>query len=171
MASDPIMCAVCGAHNAAENARCTSCGARLESLFDTAGRNQAKGFSAVWALVALGIDAALAVLALVLLPLVISAYDPQGLPGVMILIGIAFVGALVTAYLSPERTYFEPAIGAAFTVVPALWYLVSITDVREISELALVAGGILAVMVTVLGANVGEKLQGPVRAKSRHSRA
>ena len=50
-----------------------------------------------------------------------------------------------------------------FVVVPALAVLVRMTDVRELSELAVMAGGILAVMITVLGANLGEKLQGPER--------
>jgi hypothetical protein len=172
MASDPIMCAVCGAHNDAASLRCTSCGARLEAVFDVPGWNQARGFAPLWALVAFGIDASLAAIALVALPPVIAAYDPQGLPGVMILIGISFFGALVTSALSGERrTYFEPALGAALSVGPALWYLVRISDVRELSEIALVAGGTLAVMVTVLGANVGEKLRGSAPGTHRSSRA
>jgi hypothetical protein len=171
MASDSIMCAVCGAHNDAAGARCTSCGARLEALFDVPGWNQARGFSPLWALVAFGIDASLAAIAFLALPPVVATYDPQGLPGVMILIGITFLGALLTSVLSPGRTYFEPAVGAALCVGPALWYLVRISDVRELSEIALVAGGALAVMVTVLGANVGEKLRGSPPEKHRRSRA
>ncbi|NLY93569.1 MAG: hypothetical protein GXY23_06025 [Myxococcales bacterium] len=164
MASETLPCAVCGASNPASQARCTACGARLESLDDVrAASAQATGFALRWALVAFGIDAVLVAVLLVALPLVVPAYDPQGLPGVMILIAVTFVGALVTALLSPERTYFEPGLGAALVVAPAMWHLVRITDVRELSDMAVLAGGILAVMVTVLGATVGEKLQGDAR--------
>ena len=166
MASSTIMCAVCGAQNDAVSKRCNSCGATLEPLFEASTRREARGFSGRWALIAFAFDAALAAIALALLPLALPAYDPQGLPGVMILIVIAFLGAVVTAFLSPGRTYFEPGVGAAFMVGPALWYLVQITDVRELSELSVIAGGILAVITTVLGANVGEKLQSILPSRS-----
>lgn len=166
MAAPTLSCANCGAENERTIERCEACGARLD-LFLEGDDSQVQGFQLRYGFAAFAIMAALSAIAFYALPMFIPTYDPQGLPGLMLFILIAFIGSAITARLSPSRTYFEPAVGAALATPFALYYLVSITDVKDFSEISLVASGCLAVMVTVLGAVLGEKLQGPVRKKAK----
>lgn len=166
MAAPTLTCANCGAENERTLERCEACGARLD-LFLEGEDSQVQSFQLRYSFIAFAIMAALSVIAFYALPLFVPNYDPQGLPGLMLFILIAFVGSVVTARISPARTYFEPAVGAALTTPFVLYYLVRITDVKDFSEISLIASGCLAVMVTVLGAIFGEKLQGPVRKKAK----
>jgi len=166
MAAPTLSCANCGADNERTLERCDACGARLD-LFLEGEDSQIQTFQLRYSFVAFAIMAVLAAIVLYALPMFIPAYDPQGLPGLMLFILIAFIGSVVTARISPARTYFEPAVGAALATPFTLYYLVAITDVKDFSEISLIASGCLAVMVTVLGAIFGEKLQGPVRKKAK----
>jgi len=167
MAPTEIVCPVCGFKNAANAARCTSCGARVETLGPAdltdeelhAKRHQQEGFEWKWALVAFGIYMTLQGLILVALPFVITTYDPQGLPGLLISGAVWFVGGIVVGFVSPGKTFIEPAVGALLAVVPTVVWLNHIADVHQLSLLAYIIGGLLGVMITLFGAFVGEKLQ------------
>src|SRR5690554_1390322 len=169
MAAPTLTCANCGAENKRTLERCEACGAKLD-LFLESDDTQVQSFQLRYGLIAFGIIAVLSAIAFYLLPMFVPVYDPQGLPGLMLFIVIAFVGSAITARFSPMRTYFEPAVGAALSAPFVLYYLVSMTDVKHFSEISLIASGCLAVMVTVLGAIFGEKLQGPVQKKPAHKR-
>ncbi|MCA9616817.1 MAG: zinc ribbon domain-containing protein [Sandaracinus sp.] len=167
MASNEIVCTVCGAKNEPNAARCTSCGARIDPLDSREysaeeahqRRYQQDSFSWMWCGVSIAIFLVLQAVALGLLPMVISSYDPQGLPGLLISAGVWFVGGLVVARLSPGKTFLEPAVAAGVAVVPTLLYLNWIADVYKLSLLANIVGGLIGVMVTLLGSFIGEKLQ------------
>lgn len=172
--ADEIMCPVCGAKNPASAARCNSCGARIEALTadlteeeERARASQQDTFEWKWVFISLFIYLVLQGLVLAALPLVISAYDPQGLPGLLISAALWFVGGIVVGFVSPGKTFVEPAVGALFAVVPTVAYLYSIADVRQLSMPAYLVGGLLGVMITMLGAFIGEKLQGGSRRPRR----
>jgi hypothetical protein len=89
----------------------------------------------------------------------IKNYGPQGLPGLLIAAILWFLGGLVIGMLSPGKTFVEPAIGALLAVVPTLSWLAHIADYAQLSTLAYIVGGMIGVMVTLLGAFLGERLQ------------
>ena len=163
---DTTSCGVCGTANAAHSTRCTSCGAMLQesaawgsSGGAAAGPYQQRGFEWKWVLATFGLDLILGTIALVALPKVIAVYDPQGFWGLVILAVLWFLGAAIIGLLSPGRTYLEPPVGGLLAALPMLVYLASIADVFALPSMAHVAGGLFAVVTTLLGAFVGERFQ------------
>ncbi len=160
-------CTVCGAKNDPKNQRCSSCGATLDRFEareltaeeQHARRYQQDGFDWKWVGVSFVVYALLLGIVLVALPMAIDAFDPQGSQGLIILTALLFVGGAIVARLSPGKTFIEPTVGAVIAVIPALWWLNHIADVFPLSPLALVFGGIIGVMVTLLGGFLGERLQ------------
>lgn len=176
MASDEIVCTICGANNQAAAERCISCGARLDALGarelteeeELHRRHQQESFEWKWVFIAFGVYMVLQAIVLVGLQYVIPTYDPQGLPGLLISAGVWFVGGMLVGVASPGKTFVEPAVGALLAVPPTVWYLSLIADVYQLSSLAYVVGGLLGVMMTLFGAFLGEKLQGePSGQKSK----
>ncbi len=167
MADKEIICSICGAANDPSAKRCTSCGAKLDVLErgeltaeeEHARRYQQESFEWKWVAISFAIYATLQAIALVLLPMVIDTYDPQGLPGLLISAGVWFVGGAAVGFISPGKTFIEPAVGALLAVVPTLLWLNHIADVHQLSLLANIVGGMIGVMVTLLGGFLGEKLQ------------
>lgn len=166
MADKEIICTICGAPNDPKAVRCTACGAKIDILEREltaeeahARRYQQESFEWKWVAISFAVYALLQAIALVLLPMVISSYDPQGLPGLLISAAVWFVGGALVGFISPGKTFLEPAVGALLAVVPTLLWLNHIADVYQLSLMANVVGGLLGVMVTLLGGFLGEKLQ------------
>ncbi len=181
-AKDQVTCHVCGFKNASDAERCVSCGAKLEELSgaytaedEAARRNQQEGFAPKWAAAAFGVHLALQAIALVALPAVIDAYDPQGFAALMISVGVWFVGGVITGVVSPGKTFIEPAVGALLAVGPTVGWIIWVTpSARE--ELgggfqlpigAYIVGGLLGGMISLFGAFVGEKIQDATRGDRR----
>lgn len=166
-AASEVVCPMCGFKNPANAARCASCGARVEELGTGdlsdeelhAKRHQQEGFEWKWVGVSFGIYIALQAITLMVLPLVISQYDPQGAPGLLISAGVWFVGGIVVGFVSPGKTFLEPAVGAMIAAVPTVAYLMYISEVHKVSLLAGIIAGLLGVMITLFGAFLGEKMQ------------
>lgn len=166
-AAQEIICPICGAKNKPDVERCASCGARLdrqsllaataEELY--ADRYQQHTFAWKWVFTSFGIYMGLQVVVLMLLPLVISSYDPQGPPGLWISAALWFVGGTIVGYISPGKTFFEPVVGALLAVGPTILYLIQISDVLTISLLNAIVSAALGVMITLFGAFIGEYLQ------------
>lgn len=167
MAAAETNCPMCGFQNASNVGRCVSCGAKLEALGsrelteeeERATRHQQQSFEWKWAFIAFAIYLTFQAIILVALRFVISTYDPQGLPGLLLSAGVWFVGGIVVGAISPGKTFVEPAVGALLAVVPTIAYLMWIADVYQLSVLAYVIGGLLGVMATLFGAFLGEKIQ------------
>ncbi len=165
--SDVISCTICGAKNETTVSRCTACGAKLDPLSTReltaeekhAQRYQQNTFLWKWVAASFVVYLILQGIFLAGLPMVIDAYDPQGLAALMISAGCWFVGGIIVGWLSPGKTFFEPSVGALLAVVPTLMYIDMRSDVHTISLLGQVVGGMLGVMITLLGAFVGEKIQ------------
>ena len=63
-------------------------------------------------------------------------------------------------FISPGKTFLEPAVGAALACVPTITYLRAITpEGFEASMLAYVVAGVLGIMVSLFGAFIGERIQ------------
>jgi hypothetical protein len=167
MATDRVICTMCGAPNDPGAERCLSCGARLDALGaremtqeeELEQRHQQETFEWKWVFVAFGVYMVLQAIVLVGLPQVIPTYDPQGLAGLVISAAVWFAGGILVGVMSPGKTFVEPAVGALLAVPPTILYLSHIADVYQLSELAYIVGGLLGVMMTLFGAFLGEKLQ------------
>jgi hypothetical protein len=166
-ARDDITCPMCGFKNASDTERCTSCGAKVEAYTaaytaeeEHARRYQQEEFEWRWALLAAGVFIVLQGIVLGALPRLISAYDPQGLPGLILSVPIAFVGGVAVGLISPGKTFVEPAVGAMIAVIPTL-ALVSMNTPEgfEPTMLAYVVVAVLSVMIALFGAFLGERLQ------------
>ncbi len=175
MAAQEIVCPVCGFKNPSTAERCASCGARVEALGNAdlteeeeyARRHQQDTFEWKWAFIAFAVYLSLQAVFLVGLYLVIPTYDPQGLPGLMISAAVWFFGGIIVGFISPGKTFIEPAVGALLAVVPTVGWLMYIEDVAQLSLLAYIIGGLLGVMVTLFGAFIGEKLQMVTRGHAK----
>lgn len=178
MAAEEIICGICGASNREGDDRCSSCGAKIiqlaQELSDEelyARRHQQDTFEWRWVFVSFVVFLILGAFALAVLPLVIGAYDPQGFPGIVIVIGLWFVGAAAINFASTKKAFLEPPVGGLLATFPTMLYLSSIADVYQLSMVAYVFGGMMAVMMALMGAFVGFKLKGDgSQAPPRHAR-
>lgn len=172
---DPIICHVCGFKNEPGTARCVSCGARLEAVQveytaeeEAARANQQEGFSILWVIVAFVVYVTLQGVIIGLLPLAIPTYDPQGFAGLAISVAVWFVGGIAVGFISPGKTFLEPAVGALVAAVPTIVYLKwSTPDGFEPSLIAYLVGGAMGVMISLFGAFVGEQLQRVTRGHKK----
>ena len=172
MAAEEIECHVCGADSPKGSERCRSCGARLAEVAAElseaelyARRNQPDEFELRWLLVSFVLFIVTAALALGLLPLVLPSYDPQGFPGIVITIVLWFVGAAVVNYVSPGKNFLEPPTAGLLAAIPTMFFLSSIADVYKLSTGAYVLGALMATMMALMGAFVGNLLKGDRPAK------
>jgi hypothetical protein len=177
---DLIVCHVCGFKNAADAARCVSCGAKLEAVSgdysveeEAARKNQQSGFAVKWLAVSCVIYFVFQSIALGILPAVLPSYDPfQAIWGILISSLTWFLGGIVAGYVSPGRTFLEPAVAAVIALIPTVAYLMWRTpgepgDGFEPSIMAYTVGGLIGVMVSLFGAFIGEKLQSVTRGHAR----
>lgn len=177
---DQIVCHVCGFKNNATDPRCVSCGAKLEELSgsysaeeEARKRDQQKGFAVKWAVASFVIYCVLQALMLVLLPMAIDAYDPQGFSALMVSVGVWAFGGILVGFISPGKTFIEPAVGALFAVIPTIWWVATRTPSGpedlgggfDLPMAAYVIGGLLGGMVSLFGAFLGERLQDMTRGK------
>ncbi len=166
--AETVTCPMCGFENQGGATRCVSCGAKIEA-FGTgeyteeealARRFEQEDFEWKWAGIACGVYVGLQMLVLVIFPLIISAFDPQGLAGLGISVIIWFVGGIVMGFISPGKTFLEPAVGAALAAIPTIAYQRAITpEGFEPSMLAYVVAGVLGIMISLFGAFIGERIQ------------
>lgn len=166
--ADTVTCPMCGFENQAAAKRCVSCGAKIEAFGAgdyteeeaLARRFEQEDFEWKWAGVACAIYLGLQTVALVILPLVISAFDPQGFAGLAISVGIWFVGGMVVGAVSPGKTFLEPAVGAALSALPTIAYQRFITpEGFDLPMLEYIVAGLLGIMISLFGAFIGERIQ------------
>ncbi len=166
MAEAALICSVCGFRNKPNDARCNSCGAKLlpEMLVeqDDSGKSRGgafAGFRWKWGFIALCLYLGLAGLVLILLPAVISSFDPQGLPGLAIAAASLLVGGLIVGRVSPRHVLMEPTAAAIVAIIPMVFYIGSISDHGQMSQLAYIVMIIMCVLLAFMGAFIGDRLQ------------
>lgn len=171
-----ITCPMCGFKNPESIERCRSCGAKVEELSTTYSdeeasdrRYQQDSFEWKWAIRSAVAFLVAQVIILVGLPFVISSFDPQGLAGLLISVGIFLVGGIGVGLVSPGKTFIEPAVGALIAVIPTASYLALTTpEGFQPTLLAYIVAGSLGVMLALFGAFLGEKLSSGSPSK-RHA--
>ncbi|QQR90745.1 MAG: zinc finger Ran-binding domain-containing family 2 protein [Myxococcales bacterium] len=164
---EPITCPMCGFSNEAGSQRCVSCGAKL--MMTTAEyasdegehrRYQQDGFDWRWVAGSAIAFLVVEILVLVVLPILITPFDPMGITGLVVAVGIWFVGGIIVGVVSPGKTFMEPAVGALVVLGPTIIYQMLITpEGFDSSLLAYLVVGLLGAMWTLFGAFFGEKLQ------------
>jgi len=166
--ADTVTCPMCGFENQAGATRCVSCGAKIEAFGAgeytedeaIARRFEQEDFEWKWAGIACGVYLAMQAVFLIILPLLISSFDPQGLPGLGISVVIWFFGGMVMGVISPGKTFLEPAVGAAIAALPTIAYQRAITpEGFQPSMLAYIVTGLLGIMISLFGAFIGERIQ------------
>jgi hypothetical protein len=163
-----ITCPMCGFKNPESIERCRSCGAKVEELSSSYSeeeayerRYQQDSFEWKWAVRSALAFLAAQVVILVGLPFVVRTFDPQGLAGLLISVGIFLVGGIGVGLVSPGKTFIEPAVGALIAVIPTASYLAMTTpEGFQPTLLAYVVAGSLGVMFALFGAFLGEKISG-----------
>jgi uncharacterized membrane protein YhdT len=168
-----ILCPMCGGKNPADVERCRSCGAKVEALNsaysseeEEARRYQQDHFEWRWAVRAAVVYLIAQTVILVGLPFVIPTFDPQGLPGLLISVVVWFFGGIVVGFVSPGKTFIEPAVGAMIAVIPTVTYLaVTTPEGFQPTLLAYIVTALLGVMISLFGAFLGEKFQMSTRPR------
>jgi hypothetical protein len=75
-------------------------------------------------------------------------------------VAVWFVGGIAVGFISPGKTFLEPAVGALVAAIPTIVYLKwSTPDGFEPSLIAYLVGGAMGVMISLFGAFLGEQLQ------------
>src|SRR5205823_2079156 len=125
-----IVCPACGHKNSPvpENGRCVACGALMEPVKSVRGeepkrRYQQDGFSPLWCVIALVVQAVLTAAIVVGLPMVIASVDFEGYYGMIVAIPVWFIGGLLLGMISPGKTFVEPVVASFLVAIPATFYL------------------------------------------------
>ena len=173
MAAEEIECHVCGAGNPKDSERCRSCGARLSELASElteeelyARRHQPDGFELRWVFISFGlflVDGGARLGA----P---AAADPVVRPAGLCRHRhhhhplVSRRGAI--NYVSPGKNFLEPPVGGLLAAIPTMIFLSSIADVYQLSTGAYVLGTLMATMMALMGAFVGNLLRGDHESRS-----
>lgn len=173
--ADKVTCPMCGFENQAGANRCVSCGAKIEALGageytaeeELARRYEQETFEWKWVGIACGGYVAMAAIALAGLPAVISNFDPMGLPGLGLCVVIWFCGGILMGFLSPGKTFIEPAVGSALATIPTIAYQMAVTPEGFDPPLfTYIVFGVIGVMMALFGAFLGERIQMGSEAKA-----
>jgi hypothetical protein len=163
-----VTCPSCGHKNSPvpANGRCVSCGASMEALkpsrnaeLERQRRYQQEGFSIVWMLIALLVQAVLTAALVVGLPMVVSALDFEGSNGMIISIPVWFIGGLLLGMISPGKTFIEPVVAAFLVAIPTVFYLARSQTVRVMPLFMYIILAAIGVMFTLIGSYIGERIQ------------
>jgi hypothetical protein len=163
-----MTCPSCGAKNSPvpSNGRCVSCGASMEVLkpmrsaeAERARRYQQEGFSVVWMLIALLVQAVLTAALVIGLPMVVSALDFEGSNGMAVAVPVWFIGGMLLGMISPGKTFIEPVVASFLVAIPTVFYLARGQTVRTMPLFMYVIMALIGVLFTLIGAYIGERIQ------------
>lgn len=172
MSAEPVACVSCGALNPSNLERCNDCGAVLDKLTPLTVQRRADGedvpaFSPKWLGATAGGVLLVAGFFVVLLPFVLTMYDPQGFPGVAIVILASLLVGLGCGLRVPYRVYLECAAGATIAACVLVSYVASVSDVRALDTGRYVVAVLLSGLSGGLGAFLGEHAAARTRAPVR----
>jgi len=146
--------------------RCPSCGATIDELKpihstarDRERRYQQEGFSLMWGAVSILVQAVLTGAVIFALPRAIALFDFEGYYGMTLTIPVWCLGGLLVGLISPGKTFVEPVVAAILVAIPTVLYLYSNQTVRTMPWFMYVLMAAAAVMFTLVGAYLGERIQ------------
>jgi len=169
-----VNCPACGAKNPRSARRCGSCGATTTELKpihvdprERERRYQQEGFSILWALIALLVQAVLTIAIIIALPKAVASLDFEGYHGMSLSIPLWFLGGMLVGLISPGKTFVEPVVAALIVAFPTVFYLYNgvfgLFDygqtVRTMPWFMYVIMALIGVMFTLVGSYVGERVQ------------
>ena len=163
-----MTCPSCGAKNSPvpANGRCVSCGATMEAIkptrspeADRARRYQQDGFSVVWLLIALLVQAVLTAALVIGLPMVVGALDFEGSNGMTVAVPVWFLGGMLLGMISPGKTFIEPVVASFMVAIPTVFYLARGQTVRTMPLFMYVIMAAIGVLFTLIGSYIGERIQ------------
>jgi ribosomal protein L40E len=162
-----VICPSCGFKNAEGAKRCVSCGAKTTQIGAVERthaeklerRYQQEGFSITWFFIAIGVQSILTAAVILGLPQVVAALDLEGYHGMMMAIGIWFLGGLLTGLISPGRTFSEPSIATFCVAIPTVIWLERTETVFTLPGFLYVVMGALGVLFSLIGSYFGERIQ------------
>jgi len=166
-----IVCPACGHKNSPipENGRCVACGSLMEPVKSTRGPEDPKkrfrqdGFSPLWCVIALVVQAVLTAAIVVGLPMVLSTFDFEGYYGMIVAIPVWFIGGCLLGMISPGKTFIEPVVASFLVAIPATFYLKNSETVRTMPLFMYLLLATIGVMFSLIGTYLGERIQmGPV---------
>jgi len=115
--ADILLCSKCGAQNNASQEACSSCGAPLSlDAADSEDRDRYQQMEFRWSWVGIGFLITLVFLAAGTFALPMTGLSKFGLFGLGLVLPF-FLGGLLTALISPRKTFVEPALAAVFALV------------------------------------------------------
>ena len=167
-AESSIVCPACGHKNSPvpENGRCVACGALMEPVksqrpgaADPKRRYQQDGFSPLWTVIALVVQAVLTAAIVIGLPMVVSSLDFEGYYGMIVAIPVWFVGGLLLGMISPGKTFIEPVVASFLVAIPATFYLKNTETVRTMPLFMYLLLATVGVLFSLIGTYLGERIQ------------
>jgi hypothetical protein len=171
-----VVCPSCGFNNSPPpaNGRCISCGSSMESMNRQRSREeelerryQQEGFSPLWMIIAIVVQAVLTGALVIGLPMVIPALDFEGGNGMLVAIPVWFLGGLLVGLISPGKTFTEPVVASFFVAMPTVFYLVRSETVRTLPTFMYIIMATIGVLFTLIGSYIGERIQmGPPPKKA-----
>lgn len=166
MATKQIVCASCGFKNASNAQRCVSCGSKVnwadltkERVRSEDQRYQQEGFSIVWFLIAIVVQALLTGAIIWGLPHVVHSLDFEGSHGMIASIAIWFLGGALVGLISPGRTFLEPNVATIVVAVPTVMYLRASETVFKLPTFLYVVLGCIGILFSLIGSYAGERIQ------------
>jgi hypothetical protein len=167
-AAKSVQCQSCGFEkNPPGSTRCASCGVKLEGMSkaqrtreeELERRYQQEGISVQWMFIALAVQGVLTAALVFGLPMVIPALDFEGGNGMAVCLPVWFFGGLLVGMISPGRTFIEPMVASFMVAIPSTFLLVQSQTVRLMPTFLYVIFGAIGILMSLIGAYLGERIQ------------
>jgi hypothetical protein len=130
------------------------------------GQLQQEGFSALWVLVSLLVQAVLTGALLFALPIALPALDLGGYHGITVAVPVWLVGGVLIGMISPSRTYAEPVAGTVVVAIPAAAYLHAGQTVWTMPWFMYAIFAVMGVLFSLVGTFAGQRIQMGPSAKA-----
>ncbi|MEM1031260.1 MAG: hypothetical protein AAGA56_14300 [Myxococcota bacterium] len=130
-------------------------------------RYSQQGFSVLWAVIAMGVQALLTAAVIVALPRAVGAIDFEGYYGMGLTVPVWFVGGVLIGLISPGKTFIEPVVATIIVALPTVFYLFNGffgvlgygQTVRTMPLFMYIILSLVAVQFSLVGSYVGERIQ------------
>ncbi|AKT36195.1 hypothetical protein [Chondromyces crocatus] len=139
--------------------RCASCGGLLDPNRGARSRARRGGFSPLWCLIALVVQAILTAALVVGLPMVVHQLDFEGSYGMSVAIPVWLLGGTFFGMISPGKMILEPLLASILVAAPTVHYLIQSQTVRTMPVYMYVILGSIGVLFSLVGIYLGERIQ------------
>lgn len=124
-----------------------------------AGRYQQEGFSLLWFVIAVVVQAVLTAAIVVGLPMVVGKLDFEGYYGITVAVPVWFLGGFLVGLISPGKTFVEPVIASLLVAIPTVLFLKQTQTVRTLPVFMYLVIAAIGVLFSLVGTYMGERIQ------------